>query len=242
MTRRLSILGTIAALGVVAVSIQAEVPDGPPTFTDPLMIDNPYHPFVVGRTKYFEVRQGHTDGEVVDTYLPDVRDFDVDGTMVSCRTLQEMELEDGEVVEISRNFFAQADDGTVYYFGETVDIYEDGVVVAHDGSWLVGGPTLPGDPPETATADHPTVYMPGNPEVGDVFMPEDLFPIVDERDEILKVEKTVSVPGGHFEDCILIEESTVLSEDTEMKWYAPGMGNIKVKESGEILVLVEVID
>jgi len=242
MTRTKNILGTIAAVGLVAVSIHADVPVGPPTFTDPLTIDNPYHPFVVGRMKFFEIRQGHTDGEVVDTYLPEVRVFDVDGTMVSTRALEEMELEDGELVEISHNYFAQADDGTVYYFGEVVDIYEDGMVVSHDGSWLVGGPTMPGDPADTADAEEPTIYMPGNPEVGDVFFPEDLLPYVYESDEIVKVEKNVSVPGGHFEDCIVTEESSVLSEDTEMKWYAPGMGVIKGKESGEILVLVDVVD
>lgn len=242
MTRRQNLLGTIVALGVVAVSIQAEVPTDPPDFTNPLVMDNPYHPFVVGRMKFFEVQQGHTEAEVVDTYLPDVRVFEWDGMLVSCHTLQEMEIEDGEVAEISWNFFGQADDGTVYYFGEVVDNYEDGVVVDHDGSWLVGGPTLPGDPADTVVAEDPTVFMPGFPEVGDIFKPEDMFPFVDETDEILKVEKNVSVPGGHFVDCLKIEESSLLSDDIETKWYAPGMGVVKVKESGEILVLVDVID
>lgn len=242
MTRRQNLLGTIVAIGVATVALRADVPTDPPVFTNPLVMDNPYDPFVVGRTKFYEVLQGHTDTEVVEIYLPDVRDFMWDGMLVSCHTLQEMEIEDGEVAEISWNYFAQGDDGTVYYFGEVVDNYEDGVVVDHDGSWLVGGPTLPGDPPDTVVAVDPTIFMPGNPEVGDVFKPEDLFPFVDETDEILKVEKTVSVPAGHFVDCIKIEESSLLSEDTEIKWYAPGMGVVKVKESGEILVLVEVID
>jgi hypothetical protein len=225
---------------LVAMTLRAEVPSGPPTFGDPLSITNAYHPFVPGRVKSFESSQGSFDLEVVDTYLIDTREFTWGGGTVACRTLQESEVEDGELVEISSNYFAQADDGSVYYFGEVVDIYENGVVVGHDGSWLVGGPTLPGDPPETATATDPTVYMPADPEVGDVFKPEDLMPFVDETDEVVKVGKSVKVPAGKFTDCIQILESSQLSEGTETKWYAPEVGVIKVKEKGEILVLVEI--
>jgi len=242
MTRKEQLLGTIVAIGFVAVSVQADVPNGPPDFTDPLTIDNPYHPFVVGRTKLFEIQQGHTDEEVVDNYLPDVRTFAWDGMMVSCHTLEEIAIEEGEIVEISHNYFAQADDGTVYYFGEVVDNYVDGVIDNHDGSWLVGGPTLGSDPVDTVPADDPTVFMPWNPEVGDIFKPEDTFPFVDESDEVIKVGKNVSLPGGHFVDCIQIMESSLISEGTETKWYAPGIGVVKEKEAGQILVLIEVID
>lgn len=234
-------MSILAAGALVSVLASAEVPTAPPVFSDPLSITNPYHPFVTGRLKVFQVLQGNADTMVVDTYLADVRIFDWSGTPVACHTLQEMEIEEGEIQEISRNFFAQADDGTVYYFGETVDNYEDGVIVDHDGSWLVGGPQA-GDPDDTATALDPTVFMPGLPEVGDVFKPEDLFPFVDETDEVLKIEKTVVVPAGQFVDCIKIEESSLLSEDTELKWYAPGVGVIQVKERGEILELVDLVD
>ena len=45
----------------------------------------------------------------------------------------------GELVEVSRNFYARCTQtGDIYYFGEDVDIYEDGVVVSHDGAWLAG--------------------------------------------------------------------------------------------------------
>jgi len=176
----------------------------------------------------------------VDSYLSATREFSWGGDTVTCHTLEESEVEDGELAEISYNYFAQADDGSVYYFGEVVDIYEGGVVVGHDGSWLVGGPTLPGDPHETATALDPTVYLPAHPELGDVFKPEDLMPFVDETDEVVKVAKSVHVPAGAFVDCIQILESSQLSPGTETKWYAPEVGVIKVKEKGETLTLVEI--
>jgi len=233
------LMGTVIA---GSYSVRAEVPTDPPIFTDPLSITAAYHPFVVGRIKTFVIQQGHTDAEVVDTYLAETRAFDWGGGPVETRVLREMEIEDGEIVEISQNYFAQADNGSVYYFGEVVDIYENGVIIGHDGSWLVGGPTLPTDPEETATAEDPTIFMPANPEVGDIFKPEDLFPYVDETDEVIKVGKTVRVPAGLLTDCIRILETTLLSDDTETKWYAPDVGVIKTKSKGEILVLVEIDD
>jgi len=235
--------GFVLAAGVclLAGSLVAEVPSSPPTFSDPLNITNTYHPFPVGAVKLFAVQQGHTDAEVMDVYLGDTRTFEWGGGEVECRILQEVEYEEGELVEISSNYFAQADDGTVHYFGEVVDIYEDGDIVSHEGSWLVGGPALPSDPPGTGTAGDPAIFMPANPEVGDQFKPEDLYPLVDETVEVIKVGKTVRVAAGLFWNCIRVLETTMLSDDTETKWYGPGVGVIQTKEKGEILELVEFV-
>jgi hypothetical protein len=230
----------LVALGVAASAalIHAfEVPLGPPVFSDPLAIDNPYHPFVPGRVKHYETLQGSTDAEDLEMYTADTRTFAWNGAQVACRVLQETSIENGEIIEISRNYFAQADDGSVYYFGEVVDIYAGGVIVSHEGSWLVGGPSDPADPPETATDPDPNVFMPANPEPGDEYRPEDTLPVVDEEDLILKAGQNVSVPAGHFDECLQIRESSQLSPDTETKWYAPGLGVVKVKEKGEVMVL-----
>ena len=125
----------------------------------------------------------------------------------------------------------------MYYFGEIVDIYEDGVITAHDGSWLVGGATLPSDPVGTGNATNPALFMPANPELGDMFKPEDLFPIVDETDEVVGVDLDVLVPAGKYDGAISIEESTRLDASTELKWYAPGVGVVKVQTKGEMLRL-----
>jgi len=122
------------------------------------------------------------------------------------------------------------------YFGETVDTYEDGVVTGHEGSWLVGGATAPGDPPGTANAAGPNIFMPATPEVGDVFKPEDLAPVVDETDTVKDVDLTVQVPAGKFHSAIRITESTP-DEPDETKWYAAGVGVLKGKTKGEAFTL-----
>lgn len=213
-------------------------------FTNPLDITNTFFPFPAQGTSLassFAVQQGHTEAEVVHTFLLGTRAFEWplnSGQMVSCRILEEMESEDEELVEISLNYFAEADDGTVYYFGETVDIYENGVVVSNDGSWLVGGATQPGDPASTFLADDPAEFMPGSIQVGQTWKPEDLFPFVDETVEAIKLNRTVVTPADRFTGCLKVEESSLLTDETENKWYAPGVGLIKEKGKGEILVLV----
>ena len=102
----------------------------------------------------------------------------------------------------------------------------------------MGGPTLPGDPPDTGNAPAPGLFMPAAPGVGDTFKPEDLFPLVDETDTVLNVGLTVKVAAGTFTDCIEIEETSQLGPDVERKMYAPGVGVIRGKAQGEKFALI----
>ena len=229
----------IVGLAIPFNAVRAEVPSGPPKFGNPLNIDNAFFPFQPGRLKVFTGSDHGTKTGAIDDYLTATRTFRLNGKKVACRILVEEAYEDAELVERSFNYFAQADDGTVYYFGEVVDNYENGVIVNHDGSWLVGGVTPPSDPPaaEVGNADDPAVFMPANPELGDVFKPEDLFPIVDETAEVVGVDLDVLVPAGKYKGAIAVEESTRLAPGTELKWYAPGVGVVKVQTKGETLRL-----
>lgn len=228
-------VGALLVLGAaLALPALASVPTGPPTFGNPTSITNVHAPFVPGGVKVFAGKDSGSKTVIVDLFLTETRVFDIGpGQHVEARVLQETEFEDGLLSEISKNYFAQADDGTVYYFGETVDTYEDGVVTGHEGSWLVGGPTDPGDPAGTATAPAPNVFMPANPEMGDVFKPEDLAPVVDESDEVKDVGLTVQSPAGKFHNAIRILESSSIESGTETKWYAAGVGVVKGKAKGE---------
>lgn len=66
-----------------------------------------------------------------------------------------------------------------------------------------------------------------------MFKPEDLFPIVDETAEIVGVDLDVLVLGVKYVGAIRVEESTLLAPGTESKWYAPGVGVVKVQTKGE---------
>jgi hypothetical protein len=65
----------------------------------------------------------------------------VNGT--ETRVVEERETENGELVEVSRNYFAVCKPSNdIYYFGEDVDDYEDGEIVGHGGAWLAGRMSL----------------------------------------------------------------------------------------------------
>ncbi|TMA70043.1 MAG: hypothetical protein E6J69_03770 [Deltaproteobacteria bacterium] len=227
-------------LGVLVMVLEGRLAlAAAPTFANPLSITNPYHPFQPGGVKVFRGQKGATASVIVDLYLDGTRTFHVGAADVPARILQETEFEGGDVGEISQNFFAQADDGTVFYFGELVDKYDNGMVTSHEGSWLVGGPTMPSDPPDAGNAQMPAVFMPANPKVGDSFKPEDLFPIVDETVTVKKIGVEVRLPAGRFDNAIQVRETSRLPDSPpETKRYAAGVGVVKGKTKGESFALL----
>ncbi len=231
------LLALLVGMAISIKAVRAEVPSGPPTFGNPLNIDNLFFPFQPGGLKLYAGSDHGTKTAAIDNYLTTTRTFNLNGSNVACHILVEESYESGTLVERSANYFAQADDGTVYYFGEVVNIFQDGIVVSHEGSWLVGGPTLPSDPPDAGSATKPGLFMPANPELGDMFRPEDLFPIVDETDEVVGIDQDVLVPAGKYDGAIGVKETSRLDSAVEFKWYAPGVGPVKVKALGETLRL-----
>jgi hypothetical protein len=168
-------------------------------FTDPLNIDNEWFPLVVG-TQW--VLEGMEDGELVHVEITVLNETE-DVAGITTRVMEEAEWIDGELAEISRNFFAQTDDGTVCYFGEDVDIYENGVVVSNEGEWRAGvGGNLPG------------IFMPGNPQLVDIYANEVAPGVAEDQAEVIDFGEEVDVPAGIFDDTITIEECNPL-EDAE---------------------------
>ena len=70
-----------------------------------------------------------------------------------------------------------------------------------------------------------------HPHAGDTFKPEDLFPLVDETVEVIRTGLTKTVEAGTFDNVIKVRESTRLSDETEVKFYAYGVGVIKAPEA-----------
>ncbi|MCA9278283.1 MAG: hypothetical protein H6815_06450 [Phycisphaeraceae bacterium] len=134
---------------------------------------------------------------------------------VECLVLAEESYEDGELAEISYNYFAQDGHGNVYYFGEDVDNYKDGVVVDHGGSWLVG-----------RNASEPTIFLPSNPQVGYTFKPENSPPDAEEWAEVQSVQHHVNTPFATYDHVLAIRESNNPDEWQETKYYARGIGLI----------------
>jgi hypothetical protein len=184
-----------------------------------------------GESRYFVLKPGHQltfegresgkAGRLVVTVLNDT--MNVGG--VETRVVEERESQAGELVEVSRNYFAiHAKTGDVYYFGEDVDIYRKGRVVGHEGAWRHG-----------SNGAHFGLMMPGAPRVGLRFYQELARGIAMDRAEIVSVTDTAKTPAGVFEGCVRTKETTPLEPlAREYKMYAPGIGLIK---DGDLLLV-----
>ena len=136
---------------------------------------------------------------------------------VETRVVEERESKGGRLVEVSRNFFAfnTADHG-VYYFGEEVDIYKNGRVVAHEGAWESG-----------KNGARFGLMMPGQSKVGARFYQEVAPGVAMDRAEIVSLDASLRTPAGEFKNCLKVAETSPLENGREHKLYAPGIGLIK---------------
>lgn len=170
-----------------------------------------------GRNPYFVLEPGHVsvfeDGKerLVVTVLDETKK--VDG--VECRIVEERETKNGQLVEVSRNYFAISKrTNSVFYFGEDVDMYKDGKVASHEGAWLSGEKDA-----------RFGLMMPGQVLIGARYYQEIAPKVAMDRAEIVSTTETVTVPAGKFTECVKTEETTPLEPgEKEYKVYAPGVG------------------
>lgn len=168
-------------------------PDG--EFT--LESTNPYFPMEVGKRWVLEGGSERVEITVLDETET------VAG--VTTRVIEEREWEDGRQKEVSRNFFAQASDGTVCYFGEEVEPAE--------GVWRADAP-----------GSRPGIIMPADPRPGMRFQMEVAPGEAVDEGLVLEVGRATEVPAGTFTETIVILEVNPLEDEEEPKVFAAGVG------------------
>jgi hypothetical protein len=166
---------------------------------------------------YFQILEGKEDGKdvrITITVLGETRK--IDG--VETRVVEEKLFENGQIVEIARDYFAfSKKTSSVYYFGEDVDNYKDGKVDNHAGSWISG-----------EKGAKYGLLMPGIYLLGARYQQEVAPGVGMDRAEIVALNETVETPSGKFERCLKTEETTPLEPATkEFKLYAPGIGIVQ---------------
>ena len=140
----------------------------------------------------------------------------IDGVRVA--VLENKEYEDGKLVEHTFDYFAQRNDGSVWYFGERVRNFEEGKV-NHEGQWIAGrGKNKPG------------LYMPAKPKVGQVFQQERAPGVAEDRSTIIGSGVTRKTGAGTFKDCFKVKDYSPIDKLTEFKYYCPGVGLVHEDE------------
>ena len=202
-----------------------EVDTEPPVFSNPTEITNPLFPI----SEVAQVIQlGDEAGRplrVEVTLLDETRTIDIDGTPVEAVVSQYVAYGGGRILEVALDFYAQADDGSVWYLGEEVDNYgEDGKIADHEGTWLAG-------------TDGPAgMIMPADPEVGDVYHPENIPDLVFETVTVQEADVTVDGPRGPVDGAILTEE-VLMDGAVEHKTFAPGYGEFSAEAEDELITV-----
>lgn len=196
-------------------------------FSHPRDITNPFLPLASLKQ---DILEGTEDGKKVRierTMKPDIhKTFQMGAQAVEALVMEDREFEDGELTEVTLDYFAQSDDGTVWYLGEDVDEYKDGKVSGHSGAWLYGKDT-----------QTPGVILPGKPKVGDRFKSEDVSATISESDEVVSISETVKTPAGIYHDCVRVREA-LADGSIEFKCYAKGVGVVQeqVPPDGDVLL------
>jgi hypothetical protein len=185
------------------------------TFSDPTTIDNPYLPLTREKTCVMKGKaHDGTKEKSVRTVLKRTKSFTINGQSVPAAIIRDDAYEDGELVETTLDYFAQADDGTVYYIGEQVKNLENGRIVNTKGTWLFGKDT-----------DRLGVAMPAQPELGEQWHFEDVPGITTESNTVEETGLRVKVhKWGIRDDAIRVQEFIQPEGELEYKVYAAGIG------------------
>lgn len=192
-------------------------------------VDNPYFPRIPG-TRY--VYEGVTiDGleRVEIEILHETRTV----MGIQATIMHDVVYLDGELVEETYDWFAQDKTGNVWYLGEAVDNYEEGVLTDHHGAWEAGvDGALPG------------IVMFANPvnHVGETMRQEYYVGQAEDQADILSATERITVPIGSFDNVVQTYDYTPLDPDAqEHKFYAAGIGEIRTVDlrTNEEFVLIE---
>jgi hypothetical protein len=194
--------------------------DDLPTFTNPLNIDNEFLPLSQFTTCELAGEEAGAERRAVKTRLDRTETFTVGDQTVQVVIIEDRAYEDGELVEVALDYYAQDDEGTVHYFGEDVDNYEGGVVVNHDGSFHYGRDT-----------DVLGVAMPDDPEEDDKWVFEDVPDVTKETNKVSDDDEELEIDDVEYEDVLDVKGKVQPDDEVEHKFYAPGIGLIR--EEGE---------
>jgi hypothetical protein len=223
--------------GTLAMAMGGLTPNDEPLFTSDFGLErcadeaacslvpsggNAYFSLEPGRVLRFE---GEEEGEFIvvehinlDKTRPVWFNTGTRTAMALTRVIEERLWIDGELAEVTLNYYACcANSGDVFCFGEDVSVYENGVIVSHEGSWLAGQDSA-----------RPGLLMPGLFLLGARYYQELAPGVAMGRAEHLRMGLNVGTPAGVFHDCVEVVETDPLDEEDDevLKIYARGVGPI----------------
>jgi hypothetical protein len=174
------------------------------------LIDHPYLPLVPGTQWTLEKHTPTEDEVIVITVTEETRMV----LGVECTVVRDTVTSGSDFVEDTLDYFAQDEDGNVWYFGELSMEYENGELVSLDGSWEAG-----------VDGAKPGIVMLAAPQAGETYRQEFFLGEAEDAATVLATDANAVVPFGAFVDCVQTDDFSPHSPDSEEnKYYAAGIG------------------
>lgn len=175
-------------------------------------VDHPYWPMDVGTVWHYVERGGGDVQRVTVTVTKRTRAI----AGIRARVVHDVVRENGQIVEDTRDWYAQDSGGTLWYLGEATREYEDGDVVSTEGSWEHG-----------VDGAQAGVILPARPRVGCRYREEHSPGEAEDRALILGRSESITTSTGHYEHVLHTANTTPLEPDVlENKLYAAGVGPV----------------
>jgi hypothetical protein len=179
-------------------------------------VDNPLFPLPVGATWNYQAPG--PDG--LEEIAVSVEEATIEVWGAQVRVVRDTASIDGEMIEDTRDWYAQDQDGNVWYMGEDTAEYENGQVVTTEGSWTSGeSGALPG------------VIMLGDPQVGLAYRQEYLAGEAEDYAEVVSLDETVEVGDQTYTGCLKTNDLSAVEDLNEFKYYCPHIGNVMTEEA-----------
>lgn len=174
------------------------------------VIDNPYFPLPVGRKLvYSGVKDGQTQTDTVT-----VTDQTKVILGIAARVVSDIATHDGALLEKTFDFYAQDDQGNVWYLGEDTTAFLPNGKTDTSGSFLAG-----------VDGAQPGIIMEANPQIPDAYRQECYAGQAEDAAWVVATTGSVSVPYGKVRNVLTTLESTRIEPGAyDEKVYGPGIG------------------
>ena len=194
------------------------------TFDNPTEINNKYFPMTPGMEFLYEGFTREGNNQLPHSIIFTVTDLTKEVEGIQTVVAYILDYSNNQLVEAEIAFYAQDNEGNVWFMGEYPEVYEHGQIVEAP-SWIPG---LKG-----AKAG---IVMKANPQLGMPSYAQGWGPAVgwSDRGRVVALGEKACVPVACYEDVLVTEEFSQTEPDAaQVKYYAPGIGNIKVTWKGE---------
>jgi hypothetical protein len=176
-------------------------------FHRPTTISNTYFPLVTG-TRF--TYKGNLKKQDQVNVLNVTRNTPTIDGILTVEVRDQVSLS-GTLIEDTLDWFAQDDQGNVWYMGEFATQVPAGT---HTGSWTAG-----------INGAQPGYIMEAAPKVGDTYCQENAPGIAQDAAQVLSVTASRSVPFGTFTGNVLqTKDYSLIEVHSENKFYGPSVG------------------